>query len=74
MAQGELAEAVSYAETLFSPDMSRLPDDSNAALRQAINALGNNQPEATRACLGTALQLARLLNQLIEIHTYFTIQ
>jgi tetratricopeptide (TPR) repeat protein len=64
MAQGELSEAVSYAEMLLSPDMSRQPADLVAALQQAINAMASNQPETARASLRTALQLARQLNQL----------
>lgn len=64
LTHNELAEAVSYAETLLLPDLSRLPDELTAVLQRAISTFNNDQPETTRACLQSALQQARLLNQL----------
>ena len=57
--QGQLAEAVDYAQRLTSPPERALPPDLHASLAAGIQAWESNQAEAARQHLEAAIQQAQ---------------
>ncbi len=58
--QGQIAEAVSYAQKLMSPEQMALPDDLNANLEAGLRAWEAGQTDLARSHVQQAVNLAQI--------------
>jgi hypothetical protein len=64
LAHSRIPEAVEYARALLEPAQQALPDPLQTVLEEAIETWERGEPEATRAHLDQAIELAQEMGYL----------